>query len=818
MTASKTLSKTLPLLPMRDIVVFPQTTTPFFIGRAQSMEALDAALSGDRTVFVTAQKDPMVEKPAAEDLYKIGSIGVVLQIMRLPNGTVKALFEAKTRGKLLESRMEDGAYEAVVEPIVEIKESGPELRALAKTTLEELEVYLRDIKRNAESTEQLSLDSDQPDGIADRIAPLLNLSLQKKQELMEIFSPKLRLEKVLERMLEEAEIKKLEKKLKERVQGQIGRTQKEYYLNEQIKAIQKELGASEDGKQEQEEYEKKIKELPLSKEAKVAAKKEIKKLKMMSSMSAEANVVRNYLDVLLGMPWGQKTKDTFDLNQAEDILEQDHYGLDKVKERIVEYLAVTKKVGKLSGPIVCLVGPPGVGKTSLANSVAKALGRKFVRMSLGGVRDESEIRGHRRTYIGALSGKILQSLRKAKSNNPLLLLDEVDKMTHGVMGDPAAALLEVLDIEQNHAFMDHYLEVEYDLSDVLFFCTANDSFGIPDALRDRMEIITLAGYTEQEKQHIATQHLLLKQVKENGLTVQQVDLKKSAIVQIIERYTREAGVRSLEREIGKVMRKIATRLVRNPNLKKVTVTKPQLQKMLGPPRYRHERIVGKNEVGVATGMAWTAVGGDLLFSEVSLMRGNGRLQVTGRLGDVMKESVQAALSYVRSHANELGIYSKAFRQLDAHIHFPEGAVPKDGPSAGVTLVTAIASAFSGIAVRKRVAMTGEVTLRGNVLKIGGLKEKLLAAKRGGALEVLVPFENEKDIVEIPKEITSGLKIHMLKHVSEYLKYALETAPTPVSDPPEPKDIRGVEGKRSEGGSEIIQPPPADIPSTPSVYT
>ena len=619
-------------------------------------------------------------------------------------------------------------------------------------------------------------------------------------------------------MLEEAEIKKLEKKLKERVQGQIGRTQKEYYLNEQIKAIQKELGASEDGKQEQEEYEKKLKELPLSKEAATAARKEIKKLKMMSSMSAEANVVRNYLDVLLGMPWGQKTKDNFGLNQAEAVLEQDHYGLDKVKERIIEYLAVAKKVGKLSGPIVCLVGPPGVGKTSLAKSVARALGRKFVRMSLGGVRDEAEIRGHRRTYIGAMPGKILQSLRKAKSNNALILLDEVDKMTYGIMGDPAAALLEVLDSEQNHAFMDHYLEVEYDLSDVLFFCTANDAGGIPYALRDRMEMITLAGYTEQEKQHIATKHLALKQIKENGLTDQQVNLKKSAIVEIIERYTREAGVRSLEREIGKVMRKVATRLVKKPQVSKISVSKTHLLKMLGPPRYRHERIVGKNEVGVGTGMAWTAVGGDLLFTEVSLMRGEGRVQVTGRVGDVMKESVQAALSYVRAHANELGIYSKMFKRYDAHIHFPEGAVPKDGPSAGVTLVTAIASAFSGIAVRKRVAMTGEVTLRGNVLQIGGLKEKLLAAKRGGALEVLIPAENEKDLVEIPKEITNGLKIHLLSHATDYLKHALETTAKPVSDPPEPKEPSTAESTRTGGDAEIIQPPPANLPTTPSVYT
>jgi ATP-dependent Lon protease len=796
---------------MRDIVVFPHMTTPFFIGRRQSMEALERALVTDRTVFVVAQRDPMVEKPTEADLYTIGTIGNILQIMRLPNGTVKALFEAKARGRLLQAEMSDNAYVALVEQIEEDTQVDPEFTALAKTARTEVETYLREIKRNAESLDQLSLNAEEPLLLPDRIAPLLNLDLQKKQELLEIMEPKTRLEKVFERMLEEAEIKKLEKKLKERVQGQIGRTQKEYYLNEQIKAIQKELGTGEDGKAEIEEYDKRIEETKMSTEAADVARKELKKLKLMSPMSAEANVVRNYLDTLLGMPWGVKTEDNFDLRRAQKILDEDHYGLDKVKERIIEFLAVAKKVGKMKGPIIVLVGPPGVGKTSLARSVARALGRNFVRVSLGGIRDEAEIRGHRRTYIGALPGKVIQMLRKAKSNNPLMLLDEVDKMTNGVMGDPAAALLEVLDPEQNHTFMDHYLEVEYDLSDVLFFCTANNMAGIPPALLDRMEVISLPGYTELEKENIASLHLIQKQREENGLEETQVKFRREAIVEMIQRYTREAGVRNLEREIGKIMRKVATQLVKKPSTRGVTITGKKVNEFLGVPRYKHERISGENEVGVATGMAWTPMGGELLFTEVTLMHGTGKLQVTGRLGEVMKESVQAALSFVRSNSNRLGILSDAFKKKDIHIHFPEGAVPKDGPSAGVTLSTAIVSAFTGIPVRKRVAMTGEVTLRGKVLQIGGLKEKLLAARRGGAEEALIPWENQSDLAEIPKEVRKALKITPFKSVFQYLEAALEHMPVPVVDPDRGGDMpEGMEEK-------IIQPPKVEDVS-PSVYT
>ncbi len=638
------------------------------------------------------------------------------------------------------------------------------------------------------------------------------MDLQKKQELLEILDPKECLERVFERMLEEAEIKKLEKKLKERVQGQIGRTQKEYYLNEQIKAIQKELGTGEDGKAEMEEYDKRIEETKMSAEATEVAKKEVKKLKLMSPMSAEANVVRNYLDILLAMPWGVKTEDNFDLQRAEKILDEDHYGLDNVKERIIEFLAVAKKVGKMKGPIICLVGPPGVGKTSLARSVARALGRNFVRASLGGIRDEAEIRGHRRTYIGALPGKIIQSLRKAKSNNPLMLLDEVDKMTYGVMGDPAAALLEVLDSEQNHTFMDHYLEVEYDLSDVLFFCTANNSAGIPPALLDRMEVISLPGYTELEKENIAQLHLVSKQREENGLEDSQIKFRRAAILEVIQLYTREAGVRNLERAIGRIMRRVATQLVKKPSTRHVTVTTRKVRDFLGVPRFKYERIQGENEVGVATGMAWTPMGGELLFTEVSLMHGTGKLQITGRLGDVMKESVHASLSYVRSHANRLGIYSEAFRKHDIHIHFPEGATPKDGPSAGVTLCTAIISAFTGIPVRKEVAMTGEVTLRGKVLQIGGLKEKLLAAKRGGALEALIPWNNQNDLPEVPREIKKGLKISPLKNVLRYLEIALERLPEPVEETEGgDHESRGIDEK-------LIQPTPGVENVTPSVYT
>ena len=802
----------LPMLPMRDIVVFPHMTAPFFIGRSLSIASLEKALDGDRQIFVVAQEDPLVEEPEAKDLFRVGTIGKVLQIMRLHNGTIKALFEAKSRGRLIEAHMEEPHFAAVVEPIPEQVSKAPELLALSKNVRAEFKRYLKDVKKRTEGIEKLSIESEEPHILADRIAPLLNMDLQKKQDLLENSDPKRRLEIVYGRMLEEKEFKKVERKLKERVQGQIGRTQKEYYLNEQVKAIQKELGHGEDSKAEMDEYAKKIEEIKLSDEAREMAEKELQKLKMMPSMSSEANVVRNYIDWLLSMPWAEKTEDNFDLEKAEKVLDAQHYGLEKVKERIIEYLAVAQQVGKMKGPIICLVGPPGVGKTSLARSVAEALGRKFARVSLGGIRDEAEIRGHRRTYIGAMPGKVIQSLRKTKFNNPLLLFDEIDKMSHGVMGDPAAALLEVLDPEQNHTFMDHYLEVEFNVSDVLFFCTANVSQNIPPALKDRMEVIRLSGYTELEKENIARKHLLPKQMDENGLTSKRIQFQQKAILKIIRNYTREAGVRNLEREIAKTCRKVATQLVKKTNLNKVVVTPLRVQKYLGVQSYKHGKAEEKNEIGTTCGLAWTQAGGELLVTEVNIMKGTGKLQLTGKLGDVMKESAQAALSYVRTNANQLGIFSSVFEKTDIHIHVPSGAVPKDGPSAGVTIATSIVSAFTSIPVRKEVAMTGETTLRGKVLAIGGLKEKLLAAKRGLISTVIIPHKNKKDLSEIPEEIQSGLEIIPLQTVEKVLEIALERMPIAVIDP-EPE----VEENMKVDSPEAAILPQTDPPESPRTY-
>lgn len=802
----------LPMLPMRDIVVFPHMTAPFFIGRSLSIASLEKALDGDRQIFVVAQEDPLVEEPEAKDLFRVGTIGKVLQIMRLHNGTIKALFEAKSRGRLIEAHMEEPHFAAVVEPIPEQVSKAPELLALSKNVRTEFKRYLKDVKKRTEGIEKLSIESEEPHILADRIAPLLNMDLQKKQDLLENSDPKRRLEIVYGRMLEEKEFKKVERKLKERVQGQIGRTQKEYYLNEQVKAIQKELGHGEDSKAEMDEYAKKIEEIKLSDEAREMAEKELQKLKMMPSMSSEANVVRNYIDWLLSMPWAEKTEDNLDLEKAEKVLDAQHYGLEKVKERIIEYLAVAQQVGKMKGPIICLVGPPGVGKTSLARSVAEALGRKFARVSLGGIRDEAEIRGHRRTYIGAMPGKVIQSLRKTKFNNPLLLFDEIDKMSHGVMGDPAAALLEVLDPEQNHTFMDHYLEVEFDVSDVLFFCTANVPQNIPPALKDRMEVIRLSGYTELEKENIARKHLLPKQMDENGLTSKRIQFQQKAILKIIRNYTREAGVRNLEREIAKTCRKVATQLVKKTNLNKVVVTPLRVQKYLGVQSYKHGKAEEKNEIGTTCGLAWTQAGGELLVTEVNIMKGTGKLQLTGKLGDVMKESAQAALSYVRTNANQLEIFSSVFEKTDIHIHVPSGAVPKDGPSAGVTIATSIVSAFTSIPVRKEVAMTGETTLRGKVLAIGGLKEKLLAAKRGLISTVIIPHKNKKDLSEIPEEIQSGLEIIPVQTVEKVLEIALERMPIAVIDP-EPE----VEENMKVDSPEAAILPQTDPPESPRTY-
>ncbi len=800
----------LPMLPMRDIVVFPHMTAPFFIGRALSIAALEQALATDRKIFVVAQEDPLVEVPEGKDLFRIGTIGQVLQIMRLHNGTIKALFEAHERGRLHAAQMDEPHYSAMVEPLVEDATETPEMVALSKNVRTELKRYLKEVKRHTEGVEKLSIESEPAHRLADRIAPLLNMDLERKQKLLETQSSQARLEMVYERMIEESEFKKVERKLKERVQGQIGKTQKEYYLNEQVKAIQKELGQGEDGKAEIEEYQKKMETLPLSQEAKEISTKELKKLKMMQPMSAEANVVRNYLDWLLSMPWGERTEDHFDLEHAEKILNAHHYGLEKIKERIIEYIAVAQQVGEIRGPIICLVGPPGVGKTSLARSVAEALGRNFNRISLGGVRDEAEIRGHRRTYVGAMPGKIIQALRKTKSSNPLLLLDEIDKMTRGVMGDPAAALLEVLDPEQNSTFMDHYLEIEYDLSNVLFFCTANVGQNIPPALKDRMEVLNLSGYTEMEKEHIALEHLVPKQIGENGLTDDNILVRPQALTEVIQRYTREAGVRNLEREISKLCRKVATQIVTKKTTKRVTITPKKVHELLGVPKYKHARGEENNEVGVTCGLAWTQVGGEILMTEVSVMKGSGKLQLTGKLGDVMKESAQASQSYVRTSANQLGIFSSVFKESDIHVHVPDGAVPKDGPSAGVTITTSLVSAFTGIPVRKDVAMTGEITLRGKVLPIGGLKEKLLAARRAKMQVVLIPSENEKDLEDVPDEIKKDLKIVPVRHIEEVLQAALERMPEPVQDPEEEED------KDNASAENVLSSPPATPTINPAL--
>ncbi len=785
----------IPMLPMRNIVVFPYMTIPFFIGRQQSIEALEEALAGDRKIFVVCQKDPHVEVPTDNDLYEMGTIGNILQIMRLPKGTIKVLFEGKERGRSLKIDLNGPSYKSQVEVLPTIEEYDPELIALTKTVKSEFKTFLKKVVRNTESADKIISGDYSPGEIADMIAPMLTLDIVKQQELLTTQDSKRRLEMVYYRMLEEEEHKKIEQRLKERVQGQIGKTQKEYYLNEQMKAIQKELG-SDDGKEEIEEFEQKAKDSGMSEAAFEIVQKELKKLKMMPPTSSEANIVRNYVDWLVQVPWKSETSDNLSLDHAEEILDADHYGLEKVKERIVEYIAVANLVGNLRGPIICLVGPPGVGKSSLARSIARSLDRKFVRMSLGGVRDEAEIRGHRRTYIGALPGKIIQSMKKAKTDNPVILLDEIDKMAQSHMGDPASALLEVLDPEQNSTFMDHYLDVDYDLSNVMFICTANTQQDIPLPLIDRMEIINLSGYSEFEKEKIALKYLVPKQMKENGLKDSHINFNVEGILEIIRSYTREAGVRTLERTIAKVCRKAVTSIVKIKPEKAIEMDPDQVCEYLGVKPFRYGSVEGENEVGIITGLAWTSFGGEILTIEVNTMKGNGKIQLTGKLGDVMKESAQASHSYIRSNANALGIYSKVFSDLDIHVHVPEGATPKDGPSAGVAITSALLSALTGIPIRKEVALTGEITLRGKILPIGGLKEKLLAAKRSCIPEVLIPHDNEKDLVDVPEEIKEGISIKTLKDVKDVFDIVLTRKPQPVDD----KDLDDL----SEEANGVIQ--------------
>ena len=772
-----------PLLPMREDIVFPGATVPFFVGRQASMDALDRALAGDRVIFVVTQRNSAVENPEEGDLYKIGVLGRVLQVMRLPNGTVKALFEGSQRGKLLATKLDKKEYLAQVQPVDE-DAFDLDRKKLKKQAEMVRELFINHVKQGKIKLNKEALDLLEKVDVllvSDRVVSLLEIPREQKQQLLETLNPETRLQQVLAVLKDEMKIVQLEDKLKKEATDQFSDTKKEDFLQDQLRNIQKELGQMDDPKAEMDEMDKQIAEAKMPEEVESEAKKESKKLRMMSPMSSEANVVRNYLEWLVSMPWQVRTEDNFDLEQAERILDEDHYGLEKVKERIIEHLAVASLKGKLKGPILCLTGPPGVGKTSLAKSVARALGRNFVRISLGGVRDEAEIRGHRRTYIGAMPGKIIQSIKKAKSNNPVLLIDEIDKLYQSNISDPSAAMLEVLDPEQNNTFVDHYLDVEYSLSEVLFICTANSVQNITGPLLDRMEVIHLSGYTELEKLQIASQFLTPRQRKFHGLYDKQLRFRKSAIEEITHGYTREAGVRNLEREIGKVCRKIVTRLVRSKEKKTTIVTPKLVHDLLGVPQFQHDQREEKNEVGVSMGLGVTSMGGELLLIEVGLMSGSGEVVLTGKLGDVMQESAKAAFSYVRSNAEYLGINMEKFAKTDLHVHLPEGATPKDGPSAGLPLMMAIISSFTKISVRNDVAMTGEITLRGHVTEIGGLKEKLIAAKRGLIDTILIPEENEKDLVEITDEIKNGLNIIAVKNVKEALGFALEAHPNFLKD-------------------------------------
>jgi ATP-dependent Lon protease len=766
-----------PVLPLRDIVVFPHMIVPLFVGREKSVKALEEVMKDDRQILLSSQIDPSVDEPQQDGIYKVGVLANVLQLLKLPDGTVKVLVEGKTRVKIISFIENNHFFEARASEIRELSGDETATKVLLRSVAEEFSRYAKAKKNIPEEALSSIAGATDANKLADLVAGHLGLEIEQKQDLLETLSISERLEKVFGLMQGEMSVLKVEKKIKSRVKNQMERTQREYYLNEQMKAIQKELGDGEEGQNEIAELEEKATRFKLSKEAKEKVDSEIKKLKNMSPMSAEATVVRNYLDWILGIPWNVRSRIKKDLGRAEKILDEDHYGLEKVKERIVEYLAVQQRSKKLKGPIMCLVGPPGVGKTSLGKSVARATGREFIRISLGGVRDESEIRGHRRTYIGSMPGKIIQALKKAKTSNPLILLDEIDKMGQDFRGDPASAMLEVLDPEQNNTFADHYLEVEYDLSDVMFLTTAN-SYNMPAPLLDRMEIITLAGYTEHEKIEIAKQHLVSKQLKNHGLKDKEIVLKEEAILRIIRNFTREAGVRNLEREIAKIARKVVTKIVKKETTS-VTVSSDNLESHLGVAKFRFGLAEKDDQVGVVTGLAWTSVGGELLSIEALRLPGKGRMKTTGKLGDVMKESIDAASSYVRSISPSLGLKPTSFDKIDIHVHVPEGATPKDGPSAGLAMVTSIVSVLTKIPVRKDLAMTGEVTLRGNALGIGGLKEKLLAALRGGIKTVLIPSENEKDLPEIPSNLKEGLEIIPVSHVEDVLKQALVSMPEPI---------------------------------------
>ncbi|HEV8519560.1 MAG TPA: endopeptidase La [Burkholderiales bacterium] len=776
----------LPLLPLRDVVVFPHMVIPLFVGRPKSIKALETAMETGKSIVLVAQKSAAKDEPAPEDLYTIGTVANILQMLKLPDGTVKVLVEGSQRTHIDQIVDVKTHFAVDATPIPADNEITHEIEAMRRTLVSQFDQYVKLNKKIPPEILTSLGGIDEPGRLADTIAAHLPLKLEQKQEVLEMFEAKKRLEHLLTLIEGELDILQVEKRIRGRVKRQMEKSQREYYLNEQVKAIQKELGELEEGA-DLDEMEKRIKAAHMPKEARKKAEAEFKKLRLMSPMSAEATVVRNYIDALVSLPWRKKSKISTDLVKAEAVLDEDHYGLEKVKERIVEYLAVQQRVDKMKAPILCLVGAPGVGKTSLGQSIARATNRKFIRMSLGGVRDEAEIRGHRRTYIGSMPGKILQNMTKVGVRNPLFLLDEVDKMGMDFRGDPASALLEVLDPEQNHTFVDHYVEVEYDLSDVMFVATAN-TLNIPPALLDRMEVIRLSGYTEDEKVHIGIHHLLPKQMKNHGLKPEEMLISESAVRDIIRYFSREAGVRSLEREISKICRKVVKMLVvrkGGTSVRKVAVNARNLDKFLGVRRFTFGLAEKNNQVGQVTGLAWTEVGGELLTIESSVMPGKGKTITTGKLGEVMQESIQAALSVVRSRSRKLGINEDFYQKNDIHIHLPEGATPKDGPSAGIGICTAMVSVFTGIPVKAEVAMTGEITLRGEVLPIGGLKEKLLAAHRGGIKIVLIPQENVKDLAEIPDNIKNRLEIHPVKWIDQVLEMALERKPEPL---PEKTDV------------------------------
>jgi ATP-dependent Lon protease len=770
----------LPLLPLRDVVVFPHMVIPLFVGRPKSIKALEAAMEAGRQIMLVAQKAAGKDEPKADDMFDIGCVASILQMLKLPDGTVKVLVEGTQRANTLTITDSGEHFVARVSPIPPPADLKPEVEALRRAVTQQFDAYVKLNKKIPPEILTSIGGIDDAGRLGDTIAAHLPLKLEAKQSVLDLFAVDKRLEKLLELLEHEVDILQVEKRIRGRVKRQMEKSQREYYLNEQVKAIQKELGDGEEGA-DLEELEKKIIAAKMPKEAKKKVDAEFKKLKLMSPMSAEATVVRNYIDTLVNLPWAKKTKIKHDLSHAEDVLNEDHYGLEKVKERILEYLAVQQRVDKVKAPILCLVGPPGVGKTSLGQSVARATGRKFVRMALGGVRDEAEIRGHRRTYIGSMPGKVLQSLAKVGTRNPLFLLDEIDKLGMDFRGDPSSALLEVLDPEQNHTFSDHYVEVDFDLSDVMFVATSNGLNNIPPALLDRMEVIRLAGYTEDEKLNIAQKYLLPKQRKNNGVKDEELDIDESALRAIVRYYTREAGVRSLEREIGKVCRKVVKGLAMGAYPGKVLVTEDNLNDFLGVRKFDFGRAEKKNQVGQVVGLAWTEVGGDLLTIEAAVMNGKGNIIRTGSLGDVMKESVEAARSVVRSRARRLGIKEELFEKRDIHIHVPDGATPKDGPSAGIAMTTAFVSALTGIPVKADVAMTGEITLRGEVTAIGGLKEKLLAAHRGGIKTVMIPEDNVKDLQEIPENVKSQIEIVPVRWIDRVLEVALETMPQALPD-------------------------------------